>query len=86
MHSNNKNYKLNIYFYYYKPGVLLLDAIKEDFEKTRKCNLRLARNIFLNLGTSFALQKHSSYTNTINQGYVHDFKSLIHIMRDSRRI
>ena len=58
-----------MYFYCNKPGIFQMDVIKENFEKTRKCNLQLASNSFLNLGTSFALQKNSLYTNTINQGY-----------------
>nr|CAH0100778.1 unnamed protein product [Daphnia galeata] len=44
------------------------DAIKEDFYKTGKCKLQLAKERFMPLGISFALQQNSPYTKSINQG------------------
>ncbi|EFX87003.1 hypothetical protein DAPPUDRAFT_312492 [Daphnia pulex] len=46
----------------------LRDAIRQDFKKTGKCNLQLARDGFSNTIISFALQKNSKYTKTVNQG------------------
>jgi hypothetical protein len=45
-----------------------LDAIKRNFEKTGKCGLQMAGDCFLSLPVTFALQKHSPYTETINKG------------------
>ncbi|XP_059352708.1 glutamate receptor ionotropic, kainate 2-like isoform X1 [Daphnia carinata] len=47
-----------------------LDAIKEDFEKTGKCNLQLARNSYSTLPLAMALPKHSPYTNPISKGFL----------------
>jgi hypothetical protein len=45
-----------------------LDAIRENFEKTGKCSLQIARDRYLTLFVVMALQKKSPYTNTINIG------------------
>ncbi|XP_057365455.2 glutamate receptor ionotropic, delta-1-like [Daphnia carinata] len=45
-----------------------LDAIREDFQRTKKCNLQLARDGFISIITTFALPKGSPYTKTISQG------------------
>ncbi|KAI9559660.1 hypothetical protein GHT06_013665 [Daphnia sinensis] len=45
-----------------------LDAIREDFQRTKKCNLQLARDGFISILTTFALPKGSPYTKTISQG------------------
>ena len=46
----------------------LRDAIRGDFKKTGKCNYQLAKDGFPSAIISFALQKNSKYTETINQG------------------
>lgn len=46
-----------------------LDAIKQDFEKTGKCNFQLARDSFSTLPVAMALPKHSPYTNPISKRY-----------------
>ncbi|KAK4030531.1 hypothetical protein OUZ56_023775 [Daphnia magna] len=45
-----------------------LDAIIEDFQSTKKCNLQLARDGFISIITTFALPKGSPFTKTISQG------------------
>ncbi len=45
-----------------------LDAIKRNFEKTGKCGLQMVGDCFLSLPVTFALQKHSPYTETMNKG------------------
>ncbi|EFX87002.1 hypothetical protein DAPPUDRAFT_312491 [Daphnia pulex] len=45
-----------------------MDAIREDFKKTGKCRLQLARDGFSNALVSFALPKNSKFTNTISKG------------------
>ncbi|XP_046641263.1 ionotropic receptor 93a-like [Daphnia pulicaria] len=45
-----------------------LGIIKDNFEKTGKCGLQLAGDCFLSLPVTFALQKRSPYTETINRG------------------
>ncbi|KAI9563542.1 hypothetical protein GHT06_011005 [Daphnia sinensis] len=47
-----------------------LDAIKQDFEKTGKCNLQLARDSYSTLPIAMALPKHSPYTNPISKGFL----------------
>ena len=42
--------------------------VEEDFRKTGKCNLQIARDGFLSMSLSYALPKHSPYTNTISIG------------------
>lgn len=46
-----------------------LDAIKADFETTKKCGLQLARHCFMSTTVCIALQKGSRYTDAINMGY-----------------
>nr|CAH0101879.1 unnamed protein product [Daphnia galeata] len=53
---------------YVDPVNFLKDVIKEDFNKTGKCNLQLAKEGFMPTATSFALPKNSPYTKTINRG------------------
>ncbi|XP_057376733.2 glutamate receptor ionotropic, delta-1-like isoform X2 [Daphnia carinata] len=45
-----------------------LDAIKEDFAKTGKCNLQLARDTYMSLLITMVLPKHSPYTDAISKG------------------
>lgn len=47
-----------------------LDAIKDNYEKTGKCGLQLAKKCFMSTtaAAGIALQKHSRYTDTINMG------------------
>lgn len=45
-----------------------LDAIKDNYEKTGKCGLQLAKECFMSTTAGMALQKHSRYTDTINMG------------------
>ncbi|EFX82122.1 hypothetical protein DAPPUDRAFT_241220 [Daphnia pulex] len=45
-----------------------LDAIKDNYEKTGKCGLQLAKECFMSTTVGMALQKHSRYTDTINMG------------------
>jgi len=45
-----------------------MDAIRENFEKTGKCNLQIARDSYLTLFAVMALQKNSPYTDSINIG------------------
>ncbi|EFX82331.1 hypothetical protein DAPPUDRAFT_101737 [Daphnia pulex] len=45
-----------------------LDSIKANFDKTGKCNLQLAKNYFYSLVSTFALRKHSTYTQSISKG------------------
>ncbi len=45
-----------------------LDAIREDFKKTGKCNLQMAREGFAFAMISFALPKKRQYTKTISKG------------------
>ncbi len=47
-----------------------LGIIKDNFDKTGKCGLQLAGDCFLSLPVTFALQKRSPYTETINRGYI----------------
>jgi ionotropic glutamate receptor len=47
-----------------------MDAIREDFKKTGKCRLQLARDGFSNALVSFALPKNSKFTKTISKGCV----------------
>ena len=44
------------------------DAIAEHFKRTGKCNLQLGKEGLMNVMGSFALQKNSEYTKTVNQG------------------
>jgi hypothetical protein len=44
------------------------DAIRDDFKKTGKCNLQIAKELFTQIVSSFALQKNSPYTKSISQG------------------
>ncbi|XP_046448343.1 ionotropic receptor 93a-like isoform X2 [Daphnia pulex] len=46
----------------------LKDVIKEDFEKSGKCNLQIAKEGFMPIRVSFALQHNSPYTKSINKG------------------
>lgn len=52
----------------FKASAYLRDAIRGDFKKTGKCNYQLAKDGFSSAMISFALQKNSKYTETINQG------------------
>ena len=45
-----------------------MDAIRENFEKTGKCNLQIARDAYLSVSAVMALQKKSPYTDSISQG------------------
>lgn len=45
-----------------------LDAIKEDFQKTGKCNLQLAGDTYSSLLVAMVLPKRSPYTDPINKG------------------
>jgi hypothetical protein len=45
-----------------------LDAIRENFEKTGKCSLQIARDRYLTIFAVMALQKDSPYTDAINLG------------------
>ncbi|XP_046449208.1 ionotropic receptor 93a-like [Daphnia pulex] len=45
-----------------------LETIKKKFEETKRCDLQLAKEPFLGGYASFALQKNSRYTDTINKG------------------
>ncbi|XP_032789947.2 LOW QUALITY PROTEIN: glutamate receptor ionotropic, kainate 2 [Daphnia magna] len=47
-----------------------LDAIKQDFEKTGKCNFQLARDSYSTLPVAMALPKHSPYTNPISKSFL----------------
>ncbi len=51
-----------------QPNIYLKDAIREDFRKTGKCNLQMAKGTFMPVVSTFALMKNSPYTKTINQG------------------
>ncbi|EFX82126.1 hypothetical protein DAPPUDRAFT_241224 [Daphnia pulex] len=44
------------------------DAIRENFEKTGKCSLLIARDSYLTIFAVMALQKNSPYTDAINLG------------------
>ncbi|EFX82354.1 hypothetical protein DAPPUDRAFT_241432 [Daphnia pulex] len=44
------------------------DAIRGDYKKTGKCNLQIAKELFKEIVSSFALQKNSPYTKSISQG------------------
>nr|CAH0101816.1 unnamed protein product [Daphnia galeata] len=44
------------------------DAIKDNFEKTGKCNLQMARDSYMTVYAVMALQKNSPYTNSVNLG------------------
>ena len=44
------------------------DAIADNFKRTGKCNLQLGKEGLMNVMGSFALQKNSEYTKTVNQG------------------
>ncbi len=45
-----------------------LDAIKDNYEKTGKCGLQLAKECFMSTSAGMVLKKHSRYTDTINTG------------------
>ncbi len=45
-----------------------MDAIRENFEKTGKCSLQIARESYLTIFAVMALKKNSPYTNAINLG------------------
>ncbi len=46
-----------------------MDIIKQQFKKTGKCSLQLVNEGFIgNFMASFALQKHSLYTDTVSLG------------------
>ena len=45
-----------------------IEAITENFKRTGKCNLQLAREDFFSIFVTFALQKNSPYTKTVSQG------------------
>ncbi|XP_046640837.1 ionotropic receptor 93a-like isoform X2 [Daphnia pulicaria] len=45
-----------------------LEVIKGHFDQTKKCDIQLAKESFLTVFASLALQKHSRYTDTINKG------------------
>ena len=47
-----------------------LDAIKERYEATGRCELQLGKDNFMNLIACSALQKNSPYTAAITQGLV----------------
>ncbi|EFX82357.1 hypothetical protein DAPPUDRAFT_316873 [Daphnia pulex] len=49
-------------------SVYLKDAIREDFKKTGKCNLQMAKGTFMPVVSTFALSKNSPYTKNVNQG------------------
>jgi hypothetical protein len=56
---------------FFSAGIVLhKDAIREDFKKTGKCRLYLARDGFSNALVSFALPKNSKFTKTISKGCV----------------
>ncbi len=59
-----KNFK-NFHFQAKK---YLKDYVADDFKRTGKCNLQVARDGFITLSLTFALPKNSPYTNTINRG------------------
>jgi ionotropic glutamate receptor len=45
-----------------------METIKRRYDETKKCDLQLAKEPFLGGYASFALQKNSPYTDTINKG------------------
>ncbi|XP_046449191.1 ionotropic receptor 93a-like [Daphnia pulex] len=53
---------------YIEPNVYLKDAIRNDFKKTGKCNLQMAKERFIGIMSSFALPKTSPHTKIITQG------------------
>ncbi len=58
-----------------------MDAIRENFEQTHKCNLQLARGTFFPHNAVFGLQKGSRYTSTMTKGYhkISDYKKNVRI-------
>jgi hypothetical protein len=46
----------------------LLDVMFDDFQKTGQCRLQIAKEGFMNFIISFALVKHSPYTDSISKG------------------
>ncbi|XP_046449196.1 glutamate [NMDA] receptor subunit 1-like [Daphnia pulex] len=50
-------------------NVYLKDAIRNDFKKTGKCNLQIAKEEFIAIMSTLVLQKNSPYTQSMQQGY-----------------
>nr|CAH0101150.1 unnamed protein product [Daphnia galeata] len=48
----------------------LLDVMFDDFQKTGQCRLQIAKEGFMNFIISFALVKHSPYTDSISKGII----------------
>ncbi|XP_057374282.2 ionotropic receptor 93a-like [Daphnia carinata] len=48
----------------------LLDVMFDDFQKTGQCRLQVSKEGFMNFIISFALAKHSPYTDTISKGII----------------
>nr|CAH0101875.1 unnamed protein product [Daphnia galeata] len=46
----------------------LKDTIKDNFKKTGKCKFQIAKEGFMPIRVSFALQQNSPYTKSLNQG------------------
>ena len=60
----------------------LLTAMLEDFQTTGKCNAVMGKEHFLNLYFTWALQKKSPYTDSINKGslFINFIKILLRIV------